>query len=39
MQWSIDHILNNQVQKISLTEDSEMEKQEMGVLESVGKLL
>lgn len=39
MQWSIDHILNNQVQKISLTEDPEMEKQEMGVLESVGKLL
>lgn len=39
MLWSIDHILNSWVQEISLTEESEVEKQETGVLESDRELL
>ena len=34
MLWSIDHILNSWVQEIKLTEESKVEKQETGVLES-----
>lgn len=39
MLWSIDHILNSQVQEISLTEESKMEKKETEILELVRKLL
>lgn len=39
MLWSIDHILNSWVREIRLTEESKVEKQEAGVLESVRELL